>query len=264
MYQSPKTKGSRRRVPLTADTTALLHAYLAPPPSATAGPNAPLFPAIRLGPGGSRLGTAAGAAALSVAEVEARLVLGLGAAVPGTRRFTSACLRRLRPGPTDLVAGLPKGLVFHSLRHTYVSLCVAAGIPPLGDQPVRRAQHGDDDAGDLRAPVRGLTTRQPCRRLARWAPLRKARLMPARRVTSCRFSDEAARVRGTGGVRSLVAAVVAPAYGAFWGRFLYNFRYHSDRTSYSCLQSGGTQTGSAAGSSACRECHRWKGRPWAE
>jgi integrase len=26
---------------------------------------------------------------------------------------------------------LPEGLKFHSLRHTYASLCVAAGIPPL-------------------------------------------------------------------------------------------------------------------------------------
>lgn len=28
-------------------------------------------------------------------------------------------------------AGLPPGLKFHALRHTYASLCVAAGIPPL-------------------------------------------------------------------------------------------------------------------------------------
>lgn len=28
-------------------------------------------------------------------------------------------------------AGVDVGLVFHSLRHTYVSLCVAAGIKPL-------------------------------------------------------------------------------------------------------------------------------------
>ena len=26
---------------------------------------------------------------------------------------------------------LPSGLTFHALRHTYASLCVAAGIPPL-------------------------------------------------------------------------------------------------------------------------------------
>ena len=26
---------------------------------------------------------------------------------------------------------LPPGLTFHALRHTYASLCVAAGIPPL-------------------------------------------------------------------------------------------------------------------------------------
>jgi integrase len=28
-------------------------------------------------------------------------------------------------------AVLPPNLTFHSLRHTYASLCVAAGIPPL-------------------------------------------------------------------------------------------------------------------------------------
>ena len=26
---------------------------------------------------------------------------------------------------------MPSGLKFHALRHTYASLCVAAGIPPL-------------------------------------------------------------------------------------------------------------------------------------
>ena len=34
--------------------------------------------------------------------------------------------RRLSPH-----AAPPAAMVFHSLRHTYVSLCVAAGIPPL-------------------------------------------------------------------------------------------------------------------------------------
>ncbi|MBM4601557.1 tyrosine-type recombinase/integrase [Rhodococcus hoagii] len=42
--------------------------------------------------------------------------------------YRPAVLRanRLTPG-----AGLPPGLKFHALRHTYASLCVAAGIPPL-------------------------------------------------------------------------------------------------------------------------------------
>jgi integrase len=47
---------------------------------------------------------------------------------PGARVFRPAVARarRLRPE-----VGLPARLAFHSLRHTYVSLCVAAGIPPL-------------------------------------------------------------------------------------------------------------------------------------
>jgi integrase len=37
-------------------------------------------------------------------------------------------LRANRPTPS---AALSPELRFHSLRHTYASLCVAAGIPPL-------------------------------------------------------------------------------------------------------------------------------------
>ena len=33
--------------------------------------------------------------------------------------------------PAVVRAGLAPGLRFHALRHTYASLCVAAGIPPL-------------------------------------------------------------------------------------------------------------------------------------
>jgi integrase len=33
--------------------------------------------------------------------------------------------------PAVVRAGLPPGLKFHSLRHNYASLCVAAGIAPL-------------------------------------------------------------------------------------------------------------------------------------
>ena len=53
-YLAPKTKGSRRRVPLTAATTALLRDYLAAPPvrptEGPASPTAPLFPGMRLDP----------------------------------------------------------------------------------------------------------------------------------------------------------------------------------------------------------------------
>jgi integrase len=46
-YLAPKTKGSRRKVPLTAATTDLLHGYLAEHPRADE-PAAPLFPAMAL------------------------------------------------------------------------------------------------------------------------------------------------------------------------------------------------------------------------
>ncbi len=42
--------------------------------------------------------------------------------------YRRAVLRAMRHNPR---AGLSAALKFHSLRHTYASLCVAAGIPPL-------------------------------------------------------------------------------------------------------------------------------------
>lgn len=43
--------------------------------------------------------------------------------------FRPAVARANRPG--DDGPTLPPGLTFHALRHTYASVCVAAGIPPL-------------------------------------------------------------------------------------------------------------------------------------
>lgn len=51
VYDDPKTKGSRRRVPLTADTTSLLRDYLAIHPRREE-PTAPLFPGVMLVAGG--------------------------------------------------------------------------------------------------------------------------------------------------------------------------------------------------------------------
>ena len=42
--------------------------------------------------------------------------------------YRPAVLRANRLTPT---AALPPALKFHALRHTYASLCVAAGVPPL-------------------------------------------------------------------------------------------------------------------------------------
>ncbi|GLB83501.1 site-specific integrase [Mycobacterium kiyosense] len=128
-YLPPKTKGSRRTVPLPADATAMLGDYLADHPHRK-NPTAPLFPALRLG--GAEAGVGADADTLSVAEVEARLVLDWTQPLRHTtfyaRVFRPAVARARRLSPN---AGLPARLGVHHLRHSYVSLCVAAGIPPL-------------------------------------------------------------------------------------------------------------------------------------
>lgn len=148
-YLAPKTKGSRRKVPLTAATTELLRDYLAEHPR-TDEPTAPLFPAMTLtaprptgvralstdGKPASRDGRivarrqATALAELSVVEAEERLVLDWseplrhGAWYKAV--FRPSVLRANRLNPSTK---LSPELKFHSLRHTYASLCVAAGIP---------------------------------------------------------------------------------------------------------------------------------------
>jgi integrase len=105
-------------VPLTVDTTALLTDYLAEHPRRT-DPSAPLFPAIRLT--GVRAGVPVTPAHLDW-QNPLRHTTFYG------RVFAPALAnaRVLYPNTAP-----PEGFTFHSLRHTYVSLCVAAGIPPL-------------------------------------------------------------------------------------------------------------------------------------
>jgi integrase len=145
VYLAPKTKGSRRRVPLTVATTDLLRNYLAAHPRADE-PTAPLFPGMVLGPWrptGLRAVSADGQpntrdpkasarrqasalAQITVADAEARLMLNWEEPLRHMT-FYKAVYR-----PAVLRAGvLSPELKFHSLRHTYASLCVAAGIPPL-------------------------------------------------------------------------------------------------------------------------------------
>jgi len=140
-YLTPKTKGSQRTVPLPPHTAALLRDYLTHHPG-KADPSAPLFPNVRLSvrlhaprpTGGKVHGNAptpaqraqrqlAALADLTVPEHEARLVLDWSAPLRHTT-FYKAVYR-----PAVLRAGLPTALRFHALRHTYASLCVAAGIP---------------------------------------------------------------------------------------------------------------------------------------
>lgn len=148
-YLAPKTKGSRRKVPLTAATTELLRDYLAEHPCGDE-QTAPLFPSMTLTvpkPTGVRALDADGKPAaedqrtvarrqatalaqLSVAEAEDRLALDWSEPLRHGGWYKAvyrpAVLRANRLTPS---AGLSPELKFHSLRHTYASLCVAAGIP---------------------------------------------------------------------------------------------------------------------------------------
>lgn len=139
-YDTPKTRGSRRRVPLTPATVDVLRDFLCLHPRADE-PTAPLFPAFRLTPL-KQTGVRAAAdaetarakatrqadalAALTVDEAEQRLDLDWTSPVRH-QNFYKAVFR-----PAVLRAEtVPTALKFHALRHTYASMCVAAGIQPL-------------------------------------------------------------------------------------------------------------------------------------
>ncbi|HYO03432.1 MAG TPA: tyrosine-type recombinase/integrase [Mycobacterium sp.] len=143
VYDSPKTKGSRRRVPMMSGTTELVRDYLAAHPRRD-DPAAPLFCAVTLKPSkptgkcatdssGNRIAPTAvdALAALSADEAADRLVLDWLAPIRHQTFykavFRPAVARSNRLGGGDV---LPSALKFHALRHTYASLC-AAGIPPL-------------------------------------------------------------------------------------------------------------------------------------
>jgi integrase len=147
VYMDPKTKGSRRNVPLPAMTVAMLREYLAAHPRRQE-PEAPLFPSVHLSPPrpiGVRTATAdtgpntkatarrqaEALAELTPAEATGRLVLDwrqpLRHATFYKGVFRPAVLRANRcAAETDT---LPPALKFHALRHTYASLCIAAGRP---------------------------------------------------------------------------------------------------------------------------------------
>lgn len=146
-YISPKTKGSRRQVPLPPATTALLRDYLAEHPNART-PSAPLFPAMLLRavrPTGVRVEAKDGESAalrqatalsgLPVAEAGERLVLDWGQPLRHATFYKAvyrpAVLRANRLAAATGAPALPPELKFHALRHTYASLCIAAGRPAL-------------------------------------------------------------------------------------------------------------------------------------
>jgi integrase len=149
-YLAPKTKGSRRRVPLTTETTELLREYLGAHPRADE-PTAPLFPGMVLGPyrptglramsTNGRLDSrdpkvrarrqAEALAELAVDDAEKRLVLDWDSPLRHPTFYKAiyrpAVLRTNREAGATV---LSPELKFHALRHTYTSLCVAAGIKP--------------------------------------------------------------------------------------------------------------------------------------
>jgi integrase len=181
VYDSPKTKGSRRRVPMTNATTELLRSYLNSHPRAD-DPTAPLFCAVTLKPArptgvraidseGNRLVPNAldALAALSANEAADRVVLDWSAPIRH-QTFYKAVFRPAVARANYLAGNnvLPPTLKFHALRHTYASLCVAAGIPPL--QISRFMGHAkitttlsiythlfDDDHADMMAALEAMT-----------------------------------------------------------------------------------------------------------
>jgi integrase len=204
-YGPLKTKQSYRRVPLTAETTALLRDYLAEHPRRDE-PTAPLFPGTRLTtprptgtratpgtPGAANTGVegappsatakdrarrqADALAEFSVEDAEKRLVLDWTTPLRHATFYKSvyrpAVLRANRLTPT---AKIDPDQSFHSLRHTYASLCLAAGIRPIdiaalmGHRDVKTTltvyahlintdDHSSNMAalGALSAPVQNLT-----------------------------------------------------------------------------------------------------------
>ncbi|WP_006247227.1 tyrosine-type recombinase/integrase [Mycolicibacterium tusciae] len=158
-YGPTKTDSSMRRVPLPPTTTELIADYLAMHPRRNE-PAAPLFPSFTLStpkPTGKRTGDAhtraaggdpsssnqtnetnkararrqaSALAGLSVADAEARIILDWDRPLRHANFykgiFRPSVLRASRMFPG---AALPPGCRFHSLRHSYASLCGEAGIP---------------------------------------------------------------------------------------------------------------------------------------
>lgn len=132
-------------MPLTPATVAVLRDYLEAHPRADE-PSAPLFPAATLawqkptgkrapihGSGqrkGKRMTPAEQSARQPFADTEARLLLDWDTPVVH-RNFYGQVYRPAIHRANLAGTGLPDDFRFHSLRHTYASLCIAAGIQPF-------------------------------------------------------------------------------------------------------------------------------------
>ena len=122
VYDSPKTKGSRRRVPLPTETSALLTDYLASHPRRNE-PEAYLFP-------NPTVKAFSETQTLSIDEAQAALALDWDSLLNHLNFYRLVFKPAVSRANTETEI-LPPNLTFHALRHTYASLCVAAGIPPL-------------------------------------------------------------------------------------------------------------------------------------
>ena len=92
-------------------------------------------------------------AELTAAEAEERLVLDWDAARCATRRSTRRCTARgVARQQADADRGATADLKFHALRHTYASLCVAAGIRAHRHRGAMGHRDVQDDADRLRPP----------------------------------------------------------------------------------------------------------------
>jgi integrase len=143
-HTNPKTKGSRRNVPIAATTVRMLRGYLAEHPRGGE-PTAPLFPSVSLArsrptgvknpEGVSAANQATALARLTPAEAAERLALDWTQpyrhATFYKAVFRPAVVRanRAEAGSGDGTAVLPPQLKWHALRHTYASLMIAAGRP---------------------------------------------------------------------------------------------------------------------------------------
>nr|WP_313774282.1 tyrosine-type recombinase/integrase [Mycobacterium sp.] len=141
---APKTKGSRRNVPIMPTTVQILRDYLKAHPRRD-DPTAPLFPSVALkaqrptgvkNPAGASAANQATALAnLSTAEAGQRLMLDWSQpyrhATFYKAVFRPAVVRAIRAATAsgDAAAVLPPTFRWHGLRHTYASLMIAAGRP---------------------------------------------------------------------------------------------------------------------------------------
>ena len=171
-YVTPKTKGSRRRVPLTPATTTLLRDYLAEHPHQSRHPRPRCFPACACehpappvygpkppmgsGHGGWQRGTlrqATALADLTAADAAERLMLDWTTPLRTPRSIRPSSARRCC-GPTGLRRPPRYRPAEVSRAPAHLRELVHRGGPATaGDRAVHGPREGHHDARRVRAPV---------------------------------------------------------------------------------------------------------------